>query len=114
MALPLPLDHLVRRVAPEMLSVVLYTVMRIAQFSTPKLRLASFNNNKVLDLGSYITIRWALLVELLLGWEGHFNSNNSSRMLWLDFSNFHLVDHPSRNIRFLEHLGWDKAASSLS
>jgi hypothetical protein len=50
-------------------------------------------------------------VELLLDWEGHFSSN-SSRKLWLGFSNFHLVDHPSRSIRFLELLRWDKADSN--
>jgi hypothetical protein len=52
-------------------------------------------------------------VELLLDWEGHFSSNsNSSRKLWLGFSNFHSADHPSRSIRFLELLRWVKADSN--
>jgi hypothetical protein len=58
MAVPLPLDRLVRRVALEMLSVVLFTVMQVAQSSTiRKLPLANFNSNKASALDSYITIR---------------------------------------------------------
>jgi hypothetical protein len=57
MAVPLPLDRLVRRVALEMLSVALFTVMQIAQSSTiRKLPPAKFNSNKASALDSYITI----------------------------------------------------------
>ncbi len=80
MVVPLPLAHLVRRVALGMLSVALCTVIQIARFSTiHKQPQVNSNNSKALAPDSYITIRWALLVELLLDWEGRFN--NSSRTL---------------------------------
>ena len=113
MAVPLLLDHLALRVALEMLSVVLYTVTRIARFSTiHKLLLANFSSSKASVLDSYITIQWGLLVEQLLAWVGHFNSN--SRKLWRDCSSFHLVVHQSHSIRYLVRLHWDKEASNPS
>jgi hypothetical protein len=100
-------------VALETLSVVLCTVMLIARFSTiRKLLLANFNSSKASVPDSYTTIQWALLVEQLLAWEGHFNS--SSRKLWRDYSNFLLVVHPSHSIRYQEHLHWGKADSNPS
>jgi hypothetical protein len=114
MAVLLPQAHLGLRLALGMLLVVLRTVMRIARSNTTlKLPPPSFNSNKDLGPDLYIIIQWVLLWELPLVWEELFNS--SSRKLWRDCNNFHLVVHPFRRvIRCLEHLRWDKADSNLS
>jgi hypothetical protein len=105
-------DHLVLQVALGMLSVVLYTVMRVDRFSTiRKLLPINYNSSRALVLASYIITQSVLLGGLLLGWEGHFSSNKHRKLL-RDYSNYHLVVHPCPSIKYLELRLWDKVDNS--
>ena len=98
-----------------MLSAALSTVMPTVRSSIiRKLLRASSNSSKDLALDLYIIIQLVHPVGQPLDQEELFNSSSNKR-LWHDFNNSHLVDHPyHRVIRYLEHLLWDKADSSLS